>query len=59
VISAIGSYLGQLRILSEVGDSRRGLEPMNTEIQESTAFEIFTRKRLVKAQQTEKKYYTL
>jgi hypothetical protein len=39
---------------SEVGDSQREREAVNTEVEGSTASEAVTRKRLVKKEQTEK-----
>jgi hypothetical protein len=44
----------QLGSCSEIGDSQRGREAVNTEVEESTALEAVTRQRLVRAQQTEK-----
>jgi hypothetical protein len=39
---------------SEIGDSQRGREAVNTEVEGPTALEAVTRQRLAKTQQTEK-----
>jgi hypothetical protein len=54
VSSAVGSQLVQLGSCSEIGDSKRGREAMNMEVEGSAALEDVTRQRLVKTQQTEK-----
>jgi hypothetical protein len=52
--SAVGSQLVQLENCSEIGDSQREREAVNTEVEKSTTQEAVTRQRLVKIQQTEK-----
>jgi hypothetical protein len=51
---AVGSQLDQLRSCSEIGDSQKGHEAVNREVEGSTALEAVTRQQLVKTQQTEK-----
>jgi hypothetical protein len=50
----VASLRVQFRSCNEIGDSQRGREAVNTEVEGSTALEAVTRPRLVKAQQTEK-----
>jgi hypothetical protein len=57
--SAVGSQLVQLKSCSEIGDSQRGLETVNTAVEGSTAFEAVAIQRLVKTQQTQKTQYVL
>jgi hypothetical protein len=52
--SAVGSKLVQPGSCSEIGDSQRGREAVNTEVEGSAALEAVTRQLLVKTQQTEK-----
>jgi hypothetical protein len=54
VSSADESKLAQLGSCTETGDSQRGREAVNTEVEGSTALGAVTRQRLVKTQQTEK-----
>jgi hypothetical protein len=54
VSSAVESQLVQHGSCSEVGDSQRRREAVNTEVERSTALKAATRRRLVKIQQTEK-----
>jgi hypothetical protein len=56
VSSAGRSQSVELGSCSEVGDSQRGRGDVNTEVEESTAFEAVTKQRLVKTQQTDKAY---
>jgi hypothetical protein len=49
----------QLGSCSEIGNSQRGREDVNTEVEGSAALKAVTRQRLVKTQQTEKTYYVL
>jgi hypothetical protein len=50
-----GSWkLVQLGSCSEIGDSQRGREAVNTKVEGSTALKAVTRRRLVKTQQSEK-----
>jgi hypothetical protein len=57
--SDAGSQLVHLGSCSEIGDSQRGREAVNTEVEGDKALEAVTRQRLVKTQQTEKTYYVL
>jgi hypothetical protein len=43
-----------MKVSCEIGASQRGLEPWNTEVEESTTLEAVTRRQPVKTQQTEK-----
>jgi hypothetical protein len=52
-ISAVGSQLVQVGSCSEIGESTRGFEAVNTEVEVSKWLEAVTRQRLVKIQQTE------
>jgi hypothetical protein len=52
--SAVESQFIQLGSCSEMGDSQRRREVVNTELEGSMALETATRQRLVKTQQTEK-----
>jgi hypothetical protein len=54
VSSAVGIQLVQLGNCSEIGDSQRGREAVNADVQGPTTLEAVTRQRLVKTQQTEK-----
>jgi hypothetical protein len=54
--SAVGSQSVQLGSCSEIGESQRGREAVNTEVEGSTVLEAVTRQRLVKTQQTDKTY---
>jgi hypothetical protein len=54
VSSAVGSHLVQLGNCNATGDSQRGPEAVNTEIEGYTVLEAITRQRLVKTQLTEK-----
>jgi hypothetical protein len=47
-ISAAGSKLVQLGSCSEIGDSQRGREAVNTEVEGSTTLRAVTRQRLLK-----------
>jgi hypothetical protein len=51
---AVGSQLVQLGSCSEIGDSQRGCEAVNTEVEVSTSLGVITRQRLAKPQETEK-----
>jgi hypothetical protein len=51
--SEVGSQLVQLGTYSEIGDSQRGSEAVNTEVEGSTALKAVARQRLVKTQQSE------
>jgi hypothetical protein len=48
--SAVGSQLIQPGSCSEIGDSQRGREAVNTEVEGSTVLEAVIRQRLVKIQ---------
>jgi hypothetical protein len=48
------SQLVQLACCSKIGDSQRGCETVNTEVEVSMSLEAITRQRLMKTQQTEK-----
>jgi hypothetical protein len=51
--SAVGIQLVQLGSCSEIGDSQRGRDAVNTEVEGSATFEAVTREQLVKTQETE------